>query len=351
MTGEEPPIVVGPDGDPRVNSPDGTHVLTDGGEDGSAPGPAPADERDAVVVKVGGAAAVDPGAALEDVAHLTAAGEDVVVVHGGSTVVDETLERLGETPEYVETPDGVVGRFTDATAMAAFEMALPGTLNTELVAALQDLGVRAVGLSGVDGGLLTGPRTSAVRVVEDGRRKIRRGDHSGSLQAVDTGPLDALLAGGYTPVVCPPMLAEEGTPVNVDADVAAGAVAGALGAELVVLTDVPGVLTDPDDGSTLVDAATDPAALDALHDHAEGFMTRKVMAAERALEDGATGVTVAAANRNDPVLAALAGGGTYVSPGAVADGPADVGDGDGGTDDADDTDSGRPDDADGGVRA
>jgi acetylglutamate/LysW-gamma-L-alpha-aminoadipate kinase len=294
----------------------------------------------AVVVKVGGGEAVDPGGAVADVAHLTATGEeraewssaarpsgesprgDVVVVHGGSTAVDDLLERLGSEPEYVETPDGVAGRFTDADAMAAFTMAM-GRVNQALVADLQAVGVNAVGLSGVDGKLLTGPRKSAVRVLEDGRKKIRRGDHSGTVEAVNADLLGTLLAAGYTPVVGPPMLADEGTPVNADADRVAAAVAAALGAELVVLTDVPGLLADPDDETTLLESVATPGDLEAAEAAAEGFMTKKVMAATEALSGGAPGVVVADANASDPVLAALDGAGTRFDPGAVGRDPGD----------------------------
>ncbi|USZ66870.1 acetylglutamate/acetylaminoadipate kinase [Halorussus salilacus] len=301
-------------------------LRTDGGkvEDESAP----------VVVKVGGARAVDPAGALADVAHLVANGEDVVVVHGGSTAVDDTLERMGEQPEYVETPGGVVGRFTDETAMEVFEMVLPGKLNTDLVAGLQNEGVNAVGLSGVDGKLLTGPRKSAVKVLEDGRKKIKRGDHSGKIESVNADLLETLLAGNYVPVVTVPALGEERgasstgrgggggtaeafTPVNADADRAAAAVAAALGGELVVLTDVAGVYEDPDDSDTLVESVGTPAELEAAEDAAEGFMTKKVMAAVEALESGAASVTVADANNRDPITAARTGHGTTFEPGAV----------------------------------
>ncbi|WP_137284166.1 acetylglutamate/acetylaminoadipate kinase [Halorussus salinisoli] len=284
------------------------------------------DRNPPIVVKIGGARAVEPEGALADVAHLVANGEDVVVVHGGSTAVDDTLERLGEDPEYVETPDGVVGRFTDETTMEVFEMVLPGKLNTDLVAGLQNEGVDAVGLSGADGKLLTGPRKSAVRVLEDGRKKIRRGDHSGKIEAVNDGLLETLFAGSYVPVVTVPMLAEEGeggasateyTPVNADADRAAAAIAGALGGELVVLTDVAGVYEDPDDPDSLIESVGTPAELDAAEAAAEGFMTKKVMAAVEALEGGAASVTVADANNRDPITAARTGHGTEFEPGAV----------------------------------
>jgi acetylglutamate/LysW-gamma-L-alpha-aminoadipate kinase len=272
-----------------------------------------------VVVKVGGARAVNPAGAVADVAALTEEGEDCVVVHGGSTAVDKTLDELGEEPEYVETPRGVVGRFTDERTMEVFEMVLPGKLNTDLTAQLRKSGVDAVGLSGVDGGLLTGPRKSAVKVVEDGRTKIRRGEHSGKIESVNADLLESLLADGYTPVVTVPMLADDGTPVNADADRAAAAVAGALGATLVVLTDVPGVLDDPNDETTLIERAETPQELEWVESVAEGFMGKKVMAAKEALGGGAASVVVADANAETPVRSALDGDGTQLLPGVLGE--------------------------------
>ncbi len=276
-----------------------------------------------VVVKIGGARAVDPEGAVTDVAHLAVNDEDVVVVHGGSTAVDDALEQTGKEPEYVETPSGVTGRFTDAETMDVFEMAM-GKVNTDLVAAFENAGVPAVGLNGVDGKLLSGPRKSAVRVVEDGKKKIRRGEHSGTIEEVNTDLLETQLDAGYVPVVSVPMFAaesgdaEEWTPVNADADRAAAAVAGALDATLVVLTDVEGVYADPDDPDSLIDEVVTPADLDGVKDAAEGFMTKKVMAATEALEGGAEEVVVADANRRDPIVAALEGGGTHFRPEALS---------------------------------
>lgn len=286
-----------------------------------------------VVVKIGGAKAVDPAGAVADVADLVDDGREVVVVHGGSTVVDETIEQLGMEPEYVESASGVTGRFTDADAMEAFTMAMAGKLNTELTALFRGAGVDAVGLSGVDGGLLSGPRKSAVRVVEDGKRKIRRGEHSGRIESVNADLLAGLLADGYTPVVSPPMAGNEGdggvTPVNADADRTAGAVAGALGADLVLLTDVAGVYADPEDPDTLIESAATPDELATLEGAAEGFMGKKVMAATEALAGGSGRVVVADANADDPVLAALGGGGTTIERSALgADGDG-IEDGDG----------------------
>ncbi len=289
-----------------------------------------------IVVKIGGARAVNPAGALADIASLVGANgdgsEDVVVVHGGSTKVDETLERMGIEPTYVDTPEGVTGRFTDEETMEVFTMAM-SWINTDLVAGLRAQGVDALGLSGVDGGLLTGPRKSAVRVVEDGKKKIKRGEHSGRIDAVNTGLLETLLSEGYTVVTGPPMLGDEGrsasetprgeggvtagTPVNTDADRAAAAVAGALDATLVLLTDVEGVYEDPDDPSTLISRVETGADWEGLETAAEGFMTKKVMAAKEALDGGAPEVIVASANADDPVSSALQSGGTHIRRSAV----------------------------------
>jgi acetylglutamate/LysW-gamma-L-alpha-aminoadipate kinase len=272
-----------------------------------------------VVIKVGGARAVDPAGALADVATLVEEGEQVVVVHGGSTKVDETLERLGVEPEYVETPSGVVGRFTDETTMEVFEMAF-GHLNTQLVAGLQSLDVDAVGLNGVDGKLLYGPRKSAVRVVEDGTKKIRRGDHSGTIKQVNGDLLETLLDDGYTPVAAPPMAGKDDgeiIPVNTDADRSAAAIAGELDATLVLLTDVEGVYADPDDPATLIESVETSKDWAALEAAAEGFMGRKIMAAEEALSGGSPEVVVADANADGPILSALSGGGTHVQASAI----------------------------------
>ncbi|CCQ35450.1 acetylglutamate kinase [Natronomonas moolapensis 8.8.11] len=274
-------------------------------------------DPDTVVVKIGGARAVDPEGALANVASVREDGTDVVVVHGGSTAVDDALERMGVEPEYVETPSGVVGRFTDAETMDVFKMALAGQVNTDLVTGLRNQGVDAVGLSGVDGGLFTGPRKSAVRVVEDGTKKIRRGDHSGTIESVNGGLLSTLLSDGYTPVASPPMLADDGVAVNTDADRAAAAVAAELGGTLVSLTDVAGVYRDPDDPSTVIDRVDTPDAYEELRAAAEGFMGRKVMAATEALEGGAERVVVANANADAPIRSAIDGGGTDVLPSAL----------------------------------
>lgn len=269
-----------------------------------------------VVVKISGSEDVELEPVVEDLAGLSDC-EELIVVHGGSGELDRTLEEIGIEPEYVETPGGVKSRFTDAETIEVLEMVMAGKLNTEYVTRLRRQGTDAVGLSGVDGGLLTGPRKSAVKVVEDGRKKIKRGEHSGRVEEVNTELLQTLLERGYTPVVSLPMLGDDSTPVNADGDRAAAAIAAELEAELVILTDVPGVLEDPENPGTLIQNVETTEDFGRVKDAAEGFMTKKVMAAREALEGGAESVTVSSWNTEKPVTEAVRTGGTRFVPEAV----------------------------------
>ena len=272
------------------------------------------EENETVVVKIGGTEGVEREAVLDDIAKRAASGDDIVVVHGGSGAVDDLHERLGVEPTYVESPSGMKGRFTDEETMEIFKMAMSGKVNTSIVEELQKRDTDAVGLSGVDGRLLEGEHKDKVIAVEDGRKKVMRGDHSGKIENVNDELLSLLLDEGYTPVVGVPMVSHEGVAVNTDADRSAAAVAGALGARLVILSDVPGLLRDPDDPETLVETVAYDEIDEAIDGYAEGKMKKKVYAAREALDAGARSVVVASANVNSPVESALGGEGTLFEP-------------------------------------
>lgn len=267
------------------------------------------EENDVIVVKIGGTEGVEREKILDDIAER-ADNQRIVVVHGGSGAVDDLHERLGVEPTYVESPSGMKGRFTDEETMEIFKMAMAGKVNTTLVEELQKRDTDAVGLSGVDGRLLEGDHKDKVIAVEDGRKKVMRGDHSGKIEDVNDDLLGLLLGEGYTPVVGVPMVSYEGVAVNTDADRSAAAVAGALGARLVILSDVPGLLRDPEDAETLVEMVGYDEIDEAIEEYAEGKMKKKVYAAREALDAGARDVTVASANVDEPVERALGGKGT-----------------------------------------
>ncbi|MGC2206905.1 MAG: [LysW]-aminoadipate kinase [Candidatus Dormiibacterota bacterium] len=262
-----------------------------------------------LVVKVGGGASIDWEAVCTDLA-LRQRREPVVLVHGGSKKLDRVSSLLGHPPVIVTSASGIESRYTDDATMEIFTMVYAGSANVSVVERLQRCGVAAVGLSGVDGGLLRGPEKGTLRTRDDGRQRVLRGDRTGRVTAVNAGLLRLLLEAGYLPVVCPPALSERGRTMNVDGDRAAAQVACALGADtLVLLSDVPGLMADPDDSASLVLDVRGHEVGRAL-ELARGRMRVKVLAAQEALLGGVTRVVLGDGRLSSPVARACQGHGT-----------------------------------------
>lgn len=266
-----------------------------------------------MVVKVGGSEGIDLNAVCDDVAAMWRGGRRVVLVHGGSAETNRVSTLLGVPPRFVTSPGGHQSRFTDRATLEVFEMVYCGKVNKGLVESLQGRGVNAVGLSGLDGRLLEGRLKSTVRSVEDGRVLVLHGDHTGTVERVNAALLELLLDSGYLPVLTPPAVSFEGVAMNVDGDRAAAAVAVALGAEaLVLLSNVPGLLREFPDESTLVERV-DAAAPEAAMELAQGRMKKKVMGAVAAVQGGVGRVVLGDARAVEPVSRALRGRGTVVA--------------------------------------
>lgn len=262
-----------------------------------------------LVVKVGGAAGNPIEPLLAELAHRA----DYVLVHGGSDRVDRLGEALGRPSEYLTSPSGVVSRKSDPAHLEVVQLALAGGVQTDLVAALARHGVSALGLSGVDGGLIRARRKEGMRAVVDGRIVRVTDDRSGTIERVDADLLRGILALGRVPVVGPPAITETGEVVNVDADRVAAKVAGALHADaLVLLTNVPGLLRDRADPSSLVRAVPRAEIASALA-LAQGRMRKKILAAQEALDQGVGRVVIAPSSVDFPVRRALEGEGTVLA--------------------------------------
>jgi [amino group carrier protein]-L-2-aminoadipate 6-kinase len=259
-----------------------------------------------LVVKVGGAA----GNALDPVLDELAARSDCVLVHGGSEEVDRLGAALGRPAEYYTSPSGVVSRKSTPAHLEVLVLALSGAVQTRLVAGLAARGRKAVGLSGVDAGLLRARRKQGARAQVEGRVVRVEDDRSGTLESVDPTILRLVLGAGMIPVVGPPAADDRGELLNVDADRVAAAVAVALGAEaLVLLTNVNGLRRDPADPSSVI-ARVARTEVDSLLPLAAGRMKKKVLAAQTALVGGVGTVAIASSAGPDPVARALGGSGT-----------------------------------------
>ena len=233
-----------------------------------------------VVVKYGGNAMINEQLkqqVMEDIVLLWLIGVKVVLVHGGGPEISETMEKLGKKAQFV---DGL--RVTDKETVDIVQMVLAGKVNKSLVNLLQTKGGHAVGLSGIDGGII------------EAKIKNEALGFVGQITKIRTQPITDLLEKNYIPVISTVASDRQGNVYNINGDTAAAYIAGALGAErLIMMTDIAGILTDKDDPSTLIPHITVEEARK-LYDSGviSGGMIPKVDCCIEALEKGVNNVII-----------------------------------------------------------
>ena len=233
-----------------------------------------------VVIKYGGNAMINEELkqqVMEDIALLWLIGVKVVLVHGGGPEISQTMKRLGKEAVFI---DGL--RVTDRETVDIVQMVLAGKINKTLVNLIQMKGGHAVGLSGIDGGIL------------EARVKDERLGFVGEVTKVRPQPIMDLLEKNYIPVVSTVAGDRQGNTYNINGDTAAAYLAGALGAErLIMMTDIAGILMDKDDPSTLIPQITVSEAKK-LYDSGiiSGGMIPKVDCCIEALEHGVNNVVI-----------------------------------------------------------
>ena len=196
-----------------------------------------------VVIKYGGNAMINEQLkqqVMEDIALLWLIGVKVVLVHGGGPEISETMKRLGKQAQFV---NGL--RVTDKETVDIVQMVLAGKVNKTLVNLLQMKGGHAVGLSGIDGGII------------EATMKDEALGYVGKITRIRTQPITDLLEKNYIPVISTVASDRQGNTYNINGDTAAAYIAGALIAErLIMMTDIAGILRDKDDPGTLIPALT-----------------------------------------------------------------------------------------------
>ena len=233
-----------------------------------------------VVIKYGGNAMVNEQLkqqVMEDIALLWLIGVKVVLVHGGGPEISDTMKRLGKESVFV---DGL--RVTDRETVDIVQMVLAGKVNKSLVNLIQTMGGHAVGLSGIDGGII------------EATVKDERLGYVGQITKIRTQPITDLLEKNYIPVISTVASDRQGDVYNINGDTAAAYIAGALGAErLIMMTDIAGILENKDDPSTLIPQITVEEAKK-LYDSGviSGGMIPKVDCCIEALEHGVNHVVI-----------------------------------------------------------
>ena len=221
----------------------------------------------AILVKIGGSTLGGHDTTLQDVVTLQRQGVQQVVVHGGGKIISEWMVRQGVRPTFA---GGL--RVTDEPSLEIVIAVLTGIVNKSLVASINALGGRAIGLSGVDGGML--------------KAEVKDPDLGlvGQVVEVDPSPIKAVMDAGFVPIIAPVAVRPESeSMLNVNADTVAGEIAAAIGAErLVMLTDVEGVL---DSSRRLIPRLTRRQAEGLMHSKVvDGGMVPKIGACLKALE-------------------------------------------------------------------
>ncbi|OPX88812.1 MAG: Acetylglutamate kinase [Pelotomaculum sp. PtaB.Bin104] len=204
-----------------------------------------------VVIKYGGHAMINSAlkeAVLTDVVLMKFVGMHPVIVHGGGPEITGMLKRVGIVSNFVS---GL--RVTDAETMEIVEMVLAGKINKEIVAQINQIGGRAVGLSGKDAVLFQAKKKLHRLITPEGKEEMVDIGFVGDITQVNPGVIHTVINEGYIPVVAPVAVGEQGESYNVNADSAAGSLAAALDADkLIILTDVEGVMADRSDPDSLI---------------------------------------------------------------------------------------------------
>ncbi len=238
-----------------------------------------------VVVKYGGNAMINQDLkrkVLADVALMQELGVRVVLVHGGGPEINNMLSKVGKKSEFVA---GL--RVTDEETMELAEMVLVGKTNTSLVAAMSAQGVRAVGLNGKDGRIMLAQKHFA-EVYENNTTKQVDIGFVGEVYHVTTDLLEAVVSAGYIPVIAPIAMGENGDSYNINADTAAGDIAGALAAEqLILLTDTKGIYSDFGNEDSFINRLEYDQAVALMHQKKiDGGMIPKVKSCVAAINGG-----------------------------------------------------------------
>jgi acetylglutamate kinase len=254
------------------------------------------------VVKTGGGAFRDTAtmrAFMEQIAILHHLGIRVVLVHGGGPQLDEVTAKMGVQTRMVQGR-----RVTDAAAIDATSMVLNGLVNTRLLALCREFGIAAIGLSGVDGGLVKAHRRAPVTLASG---EVVDYGMVGDIDGVDGTVITRLLDTGFLPVVSPLSADAAGQLLNINADTVAAAIGGALVAEkLILCTGAPGILERLDDPHSLI-SYTDVAGLRRLREEGalSDGMLPKSSAIETAIRGGVRRVHVISYASPDALLAEI----------------------------------------------
>jgi len=263
-----------------------------------------------IVVKVGGnVIARNLSKVVESISRRAREGS-LVVVHGGGSIVTDFCRRVGVEPKFVTSPDGVRSRYTDRDELEVYVMVMAGKINKEIVSGMVLRGVKSIGITGADGPTLIAERKKRIVVIDErGRKRVIEGGYTGRIVEVRADFINLLLGNGFTVVIAPIAIDNEGNLLNVDADQVAFKLSSALKVDkLIILTDVPGLLIDGN-----VVRSLNVSEVSSVISKVGTGMNRKLIEAVNAIESGVKEVVISSGLVDDPLTHALEGYGTVIT--------------------------------------
>ena len=261
-----------------------------------------------LIIKIGGGKDLNLVGIIKDLATLN---EKFIIVHGANALRDDLAKKLGIEKKVVTSLSGYDSVFSDENTIDLAMMAYAGLKNKRIVEMLQQNGVNAIGLSGVDGKVIQGKRNSGIKVREGGKTLLLR-DFSGKPKAINKQLLDLLLDNGYTPVLSVPLIDENNFAINSENDDIIALLQNEFKAEKIIsLIEAPGFLLDKNDPSSLVSTIS-KTELEAMEQKVDGRMKRKILALRKLFESGETTVILSDGRTENPIKDALNGKGTTI---------------------------------------
>jgi acetylglutamate/LysW-gamma-L-alpha-aminoadipate kinase len=256
-----------------------------------------------IVIKIGGSIVMELNPTVISDIKKMYSKEKLILVHGGGKEVTETAIKLGRQQKFIISPGGVKSRYTDKETAEIYTMVMSGRINKSIVRMFLQHGIRAVGIAGIDAGILKADRKKKLMIInEKGRKMTIEGGYTGKINTMDPSLLNMLVDNSYLPIVSPIALSEEFDFLNVDGDRAAAYIAGVMNAEKVIfMTNVNGLMLD----GNLINHMTLEQAKAIMPKIGFG-MEKKVLACTEAIKMGVKEAIIASGQVNNPISSAIA---------------------------------------------
>jgi [amino group carrier protein]-L-2-aminoadipate 6-kinase len=259
-----------------------------------------------IIIKIGGGEKINIRGIVSGLSQLN---DDFIIVHGANHLRDSIMHQMGASKKIITSASGYDSVFSDEKMIDIMMMAYAGVKNKRIVELCQQNGINAVGLSGVDGRCIQGLRNKGIRTYENGCLKITR-DFSGKPSQINTKLIELLLSNGFVPVLCVPIIDENGFAINSENDDIVTLLQSAFKASKVIsLIEEEGLL---DENGVLIKKLS-AAELDSAESKYSGRIKRKLLAIKKLFLNGVTTMIICDGRTESPIADALSGAGTEIS--------------------------------------